>query len=69
MNDKLEIIQALGNLGNLFYEQEDFAKALEYYERSLALKEVLGNLQEIERSKKAIEICRAKLQDQKETNA
>jgi class 3 adenylate cyclase/predicted ATPase len=69
MNDKLEIIQALGNLGNLFYEQEDFAKALEYYERSLALKEVLGNLQEIERSKKAVEICRAKLQEQKETNA
>jgi tetratricopeptide (TPR) repeat protein len=69
MNDKLEIIQAMGNLGNLFYEQEDFAKALEYYERSLALKEVLGNLQEIERSKKAIEICRAKLQVQKETNA
>jgi class 3 adenylate cyclase/predicted ATPase len=64
MNDKLEIIKALGNLGNISFEEEDYATALSFYERSLALKEKLGNRQEIERSRNAIEICREKLEQQ-----
>lgn len=64
MNDKLEIIKALGNLGNVFYEERDYASALSYYERSLALKELLGNRQEIERSRNAVEICKQKLEEQ-----
>lgn len=61
MNDKLEMIKALGNLGNLSFEEEDYATALSYYEQSLAMKEKLGNRQEIERSREAVKICREKL--------
>lgn len=61
MFDKPELIKAVGNLGNICYERQDYQGALSYYERSLALKEQLGNEREIEASKKAIEIVKAKL--------
>jgi tetratricopeptide (TPR) repeat protein len=64
MNDKLEMIKALGNLGNICFEEEDYACALSYYERSLAVKEQFSRPEDIERSRNAVAICREKLESQ-----
>ena len=61
MFDRPELIKAVGNLGNINYERGDYQTALKYYERSLALKEQIGNQKEIEVSRKAVETVRAKL--------
>jgi hypothetical protein len=54
MNDKLETIKALGNIGNIHTEKHEYTEALGYYRRILTIKQELGNAQEIENTLKTI---------------
>jgi tetratricopeptide (TPR) repeat protein len=43
LGDKIGILLSLGNIGDVYYRQSNYAQALEYYQKSLTLSEPLGN--------------------------
>lgn len=61
MCDKPELIKAYANLGNVYFQRGDYPASLSWYEKTLTLKEEIGNKRDIEITLEAIRKVKEKL--------